>query len=227
MELEARLTAGAADKKKPKVHSVQEAAARTVASTAGNDDDEISQWLAEENNGQSVAPPSDKPGAGQTVVSAIHDTVTGKTTDDTTTSMPADQSPPKKEKKSPVKVAGQFKRPAKPMAESSRSAAEDMLRQFFPGKKVSCWTTVRAVNQLPKSAALLGLAFDNEDGHTRLTRGKNFLLVGGCQETHAVMQETAVKINEQLDKRSMRLEDVSVGELRNICRDVVESIRPS
>ena len=87
--------------------------------------------------------------------------------------------------------------------------------------------SVRAANQLPKSAALLGLAFDNEDGHTRLTRGKNFLLVGGCQETHAVMQETAVKINEQLDKRSMRLEDVPVGELRNICRDVVQSIRPS
>ena len=41
------------------------------------------------------------------------------------------------------------------------------------------------------------------------------------------MQETAVKINEQLDKRSMRLEDVPVAELRNICRDVVESIRPS
>ena len=34
LELEARLTAGAADKKKLKVHSVQEAAARTVASTA-------------------------------------------------------------------------------------------------------------------------------------------------------------------------------------------------
>jgi hypothetical protein len=84
---------------------------------------------------------------------------------------------------------------------------------------------VRAANQPSKSAALLGLAFDNADGHTRLTRGKNFLLVGGCQDTHAVMQETAVKINEQLDKRSMRLEDVPVAELRNICRDVVESIQ--
>ena len=57
----------------------------------------------------------------------------------------------------------------------------------------------------------MGLAFDNDDGHTRLTRGKNFLLLGGCQETHAVMQETAIKINEQLDKRGKRLEDVSAG----------------
>ena len=86
---------------------------------------------------------------------------------------------------------------------------------------------MRAANQPRNSAALLGLAFDNDDGETRLTRGKNFLLVGGRQETHAVMQETAIKINEQLDKRSVRLEDVSVGELRDICRDVVETIRPS
>jgi hypothetical protein len=85
---------------------------------------------------------------------------------------------------------------------------------------------VRAANEGRKSAALLGLAFDNADGHTRLTRGKNFLLLGGSQETHGVMQETAVKINERLDKRGKRLEDVSPHEFRDICHDVVESIRP-
>ena len=75
-----------------------------------------------------------------------------------------------------------------------------------------------------KSAALLGLAFDNEDGQTRITRGKNFLLCGGSQETHAVMQETAVKINEQLDQRGKRLENVSIRELRDICRDIRDSV---
>ena len=78
---------------------------------------------------------------------------------------------------------------------------------------------MRAANEPRKSAALLGLAFDNDDGQTRLTRGKNFLLLGGNQESHAVMQETAIKINEHLDKR---LEDASVNELRDICREVVE-----
>lgn len=73
-------------------------------------------------------------------------------------------------------------------------------------------------------AALLGVGLDNEDGHTRLTRGKNFVLVGGSQDTHAVMQETAVKINEHLDRQGKRLEDVSVKELRDICRNVAESI---
>lgn len=75
-----------------------------------------------------------------------------------------------------------------------------------------------------KSAALLGLAFDAEDGHTRLTRGKNFLLVGGSQATHALLQETAIKINERLDRSGRRLEDVPLRELRDICREIVDSI---
>jgi hypothetical protein len=83
-------------------------------------------------------------------------------------------------------------------------------------------TPVNATSRRRKSAALLGLAFDNEDGHVRLTRGKNYVLCGGSEGTHAVMQEMAVKINERLDKRGKRLEDVSIRELREICRDVTQ-----
>jgi len=67
---------------------------------------------------------------------------------------------------------------------------------------------------------LIGLAFDAEDGHKRLTRGGNFVLCGGSEDTHAVMQETATKINEHLDRRGQRLEDVSPGELRDICESI-------
>lgn len=70
------------------------------------------------------------------------------------------------------------------------------------------------------SAALLGVGFDADDGHKRLTRGKNFVLVGGSAETHGRMQETAIKVNEQLDRRGKRLEEVSVRELRDIFADV-------
>jgi hypothetical protein len=86
---------------------------------------------------------------------------------------------------------------------------------------------VKATDKPAKSAALLGLGLDNDDGHTRLTRGKNFVLFGGSQDTHAAMQETAIKINEQLDRRGKRLEDVSVKELREICRDVKDSVGKS
>ena len=86
---------------------------------------------------------------------------------------------------------------------------------------------MRSAEQPRKSAALLGLAFDNDDGHTRLTRGENFVLLGGSNETHGIMQETAVKINERLDRRGKRLEDVSVKELCDICRDVHDSVGKS
>ena len=67
---------------------------------------------------------------------------------------------------------------------------------------------------------MLGLGLDNDDGHTRLTRGENFVLYGGSYETHAQMQETAVKVNEELGRRGQRLENVSVQELREVFRKV-------
>jgi hypothetical protein len=69
-------------------------------------------------------------------------------------------------------------------------------------------------------AALLGLAFDADDGHKRITRGPNFFLAGGSQETHGVMQETAIKINEHLNKAGKQLADVSPSELRDIIADI-------
>lgn len=70
---------------------------------------------------------------------------------------------------------------------------------------------------------MLGLGLDNYDGHTRITRGENFLLAGGSYETHAKMQETAVKINEQLDQRGQKLEDVSIREFREIYKKAISA----
>ena len=69
-------------------------------------------------------------------------------------------------------------------------------------------------------AALLGLALDADDGQKRITRGPNFLLAGGSPETHGQMQETAIKINEHLDRRGKQLADVSPHELRDIVTDI-------
>ena len=67
---------------------------------------------------------------------------------------------------------------------------------------------------------LLGLGLDNQDGHTRLTRGENFLLAGGSRETHSLMQEKAVKINEHLKKKGKTLETVSSPEFQDIAHRV-------
>ena len=71
-----------------------------------------------------------------------------------------------------------------------------------------------------QNASLLGLAFDTNDNQKRITRGPNFLLAGGSQETHSMMQETAIKINEHLDQRGKRLADVSTDELRDIVGEI-------
>jgi hypothetical protein len=68
-------------------------------------------------------------------------------------------------------------------------------------------------------AGLLGLAFDADDGHKRITRGKNFLLAGGSEQTHGFMRETIVRVTDELDNRGLDLADVSVDELRDMLND--------
>jgi hypothetical protein len=68
-------------------------------------------------------------------------------------------------------------------------------------------------------AGLLGLAFDATDGHKRITRGNNFLLAGGSDQTHSLMRETIIKVNEELDARGQSFADVSVNELRDLIND--------
>lgn len=70
----------------------------------------------------------------------------------------------------------------------------------------------------PKAdALLLGVGFDATDGHKRITKARDALLVGGSEDTHLEMREKVVKFNEELDRRGMRLADVRCeDELREI-----------
>jgi hypothetical protein len=68
-------------------------------------------------------------------------------------------------------------------------------------------------------AALLGLAFDAKDGHKRITRGSNFLLAGGSEETHGLMRETIIRVNERLEERGLDLADVTAEELRDLLNE--------
>jgi hypothetical protein len=74
-------------------------------------------------------------------------------------------------------------------------------------------------NRLYKKV-LLGLGFDCKDGHLRATRGDNFRLYGGSEQTHEMMQEKAIKFNEQLTKRRKSLDDISEKEFKDIADSV-------
>ena len=67
---------------------------------------------------------------------------------------------------------------------------------------------------------ILGLGLDGSDGHVRVTKGKDFLLLGGSHETHEHMQEFAVKLNERLKERGKSLGQVSPRELRRLADDL-------
>lgn len=74
--------------------------------------------------------------------------------------------------------------------------------------------------QPPRSlrSLLLGVGFDGNDGHRRITRGDNFYLVGGSQGTHDRMVDTSMNINEELARRCKTLDELSLEEWREIAR---------
>ena len=68
----------------------------------------------------------------------------------------------------------------------------------------------------------LGVGLDNQDGHQRLTRTENFLLVGGSAETHERMQDTAIRFGQALQKRGKTLPETSAEEAFDLLRDALE-----
>ncbi|MDO4583898.1 MAG: hypothetical protein Q4D62_07315 [Planctomycetia bacterium] len=72
--------------------------------------------------------------------------------------------------------------------------------------------------------SMLGVGLDHADGEVRLTRGENFALVGGSQQTHEWMQETVCKVNENIQKRGKTLQELSRKEFQDVFQEVVEKI---
>src|SRR3989442_8320913 len=73
--------------------------------------------------------------------------------------------------------------------------------------QLPCMATVRRKRK-ERKALLIGLGLDS-DGHKRLTTGPNFVLAGGSGATHESLIETATTINEKLEAKGKRLEDIS------------------
>ena len=77
---------------------------------------------------------------------------------------------------------------------------------------------------------ILGIGLDGKEAVVRVTRGKNFHLVGGSQETHESMQEMCIKFNEKLSARGKELEDIGRKEFLELaqeCRMPVVEPRPA
>lgn len=71
----------------------------------------------------------------------------------------------------------------------------------------------------PEVIGFLGVGLDNQDGHQRLTRSDHFVLVGGSEQTHEKMQETAIKFNEALENKGKELREASLEEILDLFRE--------
>ena len=69
---------------------------------------------------------------------------------------------------------------------------------------------------------LVGLGLDNADGHKRVTRSEEFLLVGGSRETHEKMQDVAIHFAESLQDRGKRLQDAEPEEVVDLLRAAMD-----
>ena len=63
---------------------------------------------------------------------------------------------------------------------------------------------------------LIGVGFDNYDGHQRITKGEEFVLVGGSEDTHERMQDVAIHVTESLKTKGKRLQDAEIQELLDL-----------
>ena len=75
-------------------------------------------------------------------------------------------------------------------------------------------------------AIMFGVGLDS-DGHKRITTGENFALVGGTEETHEVMTEKIIRINEKLKSRGKKLESITGKEFDDIAEEVgLKKVQP-
>ena len=143
LEFEVQLSVEVGGKKKPKVHNVQEAAARTVetaaaADTSGDEDVDIFNLLGEEDD----APADDAAPTTTADTKPISAAETASTNLDAGKAIgpsvytPEETPPeePKKKKEKQTSAPGRFQKTKGPTSQDTQSAADDVLRQFF-GRK--------------------------------------------------------------------------------------------
>lgn len=71
----------------------------------------------------------------------------------------------------------------------------------------------------PQVVGFFGLGLDNADGHQRITHSDHFLILGGSEETHEQMQDTAIRFAEALRRRGKALDDTTVEEALDLLRE--------
>ena len=80
----------------------------------------------------------------------------------------------------------------------------------------------RKTKSRPEVVGLFGVGLDNDDGHVRVTRNDDIVLVGGSEPTHTKLHDVAIHFNESLKNRGKRLRDASADEVAELLQRAIE-----
>lgn len=78
-----------------------------------------------------------------------------------------------------------------------------------------------------KKGLLVGVRVDRGDGHTRVSRGKDFVALGGTKEGHEHLRETVAQISDEVKRRGRAMGEVKAEELKEIVARAVEKVGPA
>jgi len=71
-----------------------------------------------------------------------------------------------------------------------------------------------------KIIRLLGVGFDTEDDHIRITNSENYDVIMGSEESHEYIQQLILKIEEELNNRGLSLDNLTPDEFTQILTDI-------
>jgi hypothetical protein len=72
-----------------------------------------------------------------------------------------------------------------------------------------------------KIVRLLGVGFDDEDGHIRITKSENYDVFMGSGESHEYIQQLIEKIEKGMEAKGLRLNDLDPDEFTELVGSIV------
>ena len=78
-----------------------------------------------------------------------------------------------------------------------------------------------------KRGLLVGVRLDKGDGHSRVSKGKDFVALGGTKEAHEHLRETVAEISDEVKRRGREMGEVRKEEFREILAIVVDKVGPA
>ena len=77
------------------------------------------------------------------------------------------------------------------------------------------------IGKRKKIIRLLGVGFDTEDGHVRISKGEKYDVFMGSEESHEFIRKLIQDIEDTLEQRGLSLDDLTPGEFA----ELVESLK--